>query len=355
MSVTCENFGRTAAGRDISLYTITNENGVSAAFTDLGACWVSMIVPDKDGHMDDVTLGLKSGEEYELRAFDAIGAPVGRNANRIDGCRFSLNGVTYTLSDNDGGRNLHSGPDVYYKRLWKGNPVDTELGEGIEFSLFSPDMDQGMPGNLNVSITYILTPDNSVVIEYRGLSDKDTLFNMTHHAYFNLAGHNSGNMYDELLWIDADRFLYGSDGRVTDDEPYDVTGTAFDFRQLKRISDDIGCDDERIRSRGGYDHNFCLNTKGDCVELAAKLVNEKNGRFMDVFTDLPGIQIYTGNFLSDKSVAKDNAVYHPGDGIAMETQFWPDAINHPDFAQPVIKAGCEFMTQTIYHFGVIGE
>lgn len=355
MSITCVDFGKTAAGEAINLYTITNSNGVSAGFTDLGACWVTMLVPDKNGKMADVTLGLASGEEYELRAYDSLGAPVGRHANRIDGCKFTLNGVTYTMADNDKGRNLHSGPDMYYKRLWKAQAVDTELGEGVEFTLFSPDGDQGFPGNLNVSVTYVLTEDNSVIIEYRGVSDKDTIFNMTHHAYFNLSGHDSGNMYDELLWIDADSFLYGTGNKVTDDKPYDVTGTAFDFRQLKAINADINCGDEKITSRGGYDHNFCLNTTGESVDLVAKLVDEKSGRFMDVFTDLPGIQIYTGNFLSDKSVAKDGVTYHPGDGIAMETQFWPDSPNHPDFKQAVLKAGDEFFSQTIYHFGVIGE
>lgn len=354
MSITSSNYGMTKEGQQITLYTITNDNGVVLEVSDIGAVWVSIKVPDREGRIENVNLNLKDGEEYAYRSLDAFGAPVGRNANRIDGCKFSINGKEYTLADNDKGRNLHSGPNSYYTRMWQANPVDTESGEGVEFTLHSEDGDQGMPGNLDVTITYVLTPDNSVLIEYRGVSDADTIFNLTNHAYFNLDGYGAGSIENHLMWIDADEFLYGTGNAVSDDVPYAVEGTPFDFRQLKRVGDVINCDDPMITTRGGIDHNFCLKNKGN-MELVAKLVSEDSGRFMDVFTDLPGIQIYTGNYINNKNVGSNGATYDHYSGVAMETQFWPDAINHENFVSPILRAGDEFVTQTVYHFGVVGE
>ena len=354
MSIEINDFGKTVDGRDIHLYTITNSNGVVLNLTDLGACWVGILVPDKDGKLDDVCLGLLSGSEYETGSYDAFGAIVGRSANRIWQARFNLNGREYRLVDNDLGKNLHSGPDFYYTRLWNGNAVDTESGEGVEFSLHSPDGDQCMPGNIDITVTYILTEDNSVIIEYRGLSDADTLFNMTNHAYFNLGGHKSGTIDDEKVWIDADYFTYGMDGSTSDGNLYTVVNTPADFRQLKRLGDELHCDERTIVEKGGYDHNFVLKNNGE-LELVAKCVDEKSGRYMDIFTDMPGLMMYTGNYINTKNKGKDGAVYHPFCGVAFETQYWPDAINHENFPSPVIKAGEEKISQTIYHFGVLGD
>ncbi len=355
MAIKVDSFGKTKDGRDIKLYTITNSNGTILKATDMGAVLVSIVVADKNGSMDDVVLGLKSGEEYELRNYDAFGATVGRSANRIGGHRFILNGKEYNLADNDNGNNLHSGPDMYFTRLWSGEVISDEEGEGVEFSLVSPDGDQGMPGNLNVSVSYVLTEDDSVVIEYNGVSDQDTIMNMTNHSYFNLCGHKSGSIEDELVWIDADRFTFGADGMVTTGEMRSVEGTPLDFTQLKRIGDEIEAEYEPLNRCGGYDHNFCLKTNGEDVELVAKVVDEKSGRVMDIFTDLPGIQMYTGNYISDKNQGKEGAVYHPREGVAFETQQYPDAINHPEFPSPIIKAGEIFNSCTVYHFGLIEE
>ena len=354
MAIKTESFGKTTDGRDITLYTITNANNTQLKVTDMGAVWVSMIVADKNNKMDDVILGLDSGEQYETASYDAFGATVGRSANRIDKCKFSINGKEYTLADNDNGRNLHSGPNMYFFRLWDAEQVSEEDGEGVTFSLFSPDKDQGMPGNLNVSVTYLLTDDDSVIIEYNGICDQDTIINMTNHAYFNLGGHKSGNIKDELVWIDADTYTFGKDGRVADGEYYTVENTPLNFRQLRRIGDQVDSEDELIKSKGGYDHNFCLNNNGE-LELVAKVVDEQSGRYMDIFTDLPGLQMYTGNYISEKNKGKENTTYRPRDGVAFETQYFPDAVNHENFPSPIVKAGEEFTTTTIYHFGVIKE
>lgn len=354
MSVEVSNFGRTKDGREIKLYTITNPGNTVLKLTDMGAVWVSMFVRDTDGRMDDVVLGLASGEEYELRSFDAFGATVGRNANRIFRHKFVLNGKEYDLADNDSGNNLHSGPDTYYTRLWESRTVRRPEGEGVEFSLFSPDKDQGMPGNLRISVTYILTEDDSVIIEYRAVSDADTLFNMTNHSYFNLGGHNSGAVDGHEVQINADKFTFGTDGRIADDELYSVEGTLLDFRQPKKIGDGMYSDDEFIKVKGGYDHNFCLADSGRLMP-AARIVEPESGRVMEISTDMPGLQMYTGNYISTKNKGKDGATYYPYWGVAFETQHYPDAVNHPSFPSPVIRAGEEILSRTVYHFDVLKE
>ncbi len=354
MSVVTEPFGRTQDGKAITLFTIANENGTILKLTDMGAVWVSMLVKDREGGLDDIVLGLRSGDRYETATYDAFGATVGRSANRISHGRFTLNGKEYILADNDKGCNLHSGPDMYYYRLWDSEIVSGDGEEGVCFSLFSPDGDQGMPGNFNVSVTYTLTADDSVIIEYRGVSDADTIVNMTNHAYFNLGGHASGTVHDELMWIDADSYTFGRDGEISDGLLHPVDGTPLDFRSPKRIGDDIDSDDELVRLKGGYDHNFCLNNNGE-LALVARIIHEKTGRYMEIFTDRPGMQVYTGNFISEKNEGKDGVTYHPRGGTAYETQHYPDAVNHEEFPSPIVKAGEEYLSRTIYHFGVIEE
>ena len=355
MAITIESFGRAANGTEINLYSITNQNGAVLKVSDMGAVWVSMIVPDKDGNMTDVVLGYESGMDYEKNKWSGMGAIIGRNANRIGGYRFTLNGKEYILANNARGDNLHSGPDLYISRLWKAEPVTTELGEGIEFSLFSPHMDQGFPGNLNLTVSYILTEDNSVIIEYSGMSDMDTIVNLTNHAYFNLAGQGNGTIEDELLWIDADYYTRSENGKVTTGELYTVEGTPMDFRQLKRIRDGLESGFETIKKAEGYDHNYCLKTDCTDAELVAKLVDEKSGIVMDVFTNLPGMQLYTGNYLWPEGKAKYGKKYTKKSGIALETQFYPDAINHPNFPSPIVKANETFSYSTIYAFSVLED
>ena len=355
MAITVEGFGKDKNGQEIKLYTITNESGASIQVSDMGAVWVSAKFPDRKGKLCDIILGFADGEEYEQHNYVGMGAIIGRNCNRISNHSFTLNGKKYELCDNCKGSNLHSGPNYYGSRIWDAEVVDTELGEGIEFSLFSPHMDQGFPGNLKITVTYILTDDNSVMIEYTGVCDEDTIVNMTNHAYFNLAGHKAGKIYDHFVWIDADYYTRGDGKIVTTGEKYPVDGTPMDFRQLKKIAEGINSDFEEIKSHGGYDHNYCLKTDCTDVELVAKMVEVNSGRVMNVFTNMPGMQFYTGNFLWEGNRGKDGAKYKSGDGVAFETQFYPDSVNYPQFPSPIVRAGEEFCYNTIYQFSVMDE
>lgn len=345
MAVKKEAFGAMPDGRKITLYTITNENGVSASFTDLGAIWVRMIVPDKNGEMGDVLLGYDGGEAYLVNG-PHLGSVVGRIANRTGGAGFLLNGKTYALGKNDGNNNLHSGPDYFDKRLWTAR----ESGEdSVAFFLESPDGDQGYPGNARISVRYTLTPENTVEITYVAECDQDTPMNLTNHAYFNLGGHGSGSVLSHKVQIHGDMFTPSSADSIPTGEIRLVENTPMDFRTPKPIGLRIDSDDIQIVQGKGYDHNWCLNHVPGVYSLAASAYEEKSGRAMDVYTDLPGVQFYTANWLGGEK-GKDGAVYQDRDGFCFETQMYPDAVNKPQFASPVIKAGTTYVTKTGYHF-----
>lgn len=344
-----EVFGTLESGAQADKYILTNENGVSAAFTNLGGIWLEMLVPDKDGRLEDVLLGYDTVEKCTTQG-GHLGEIVGRNANRIGGAAFTLNDVTYALVINSGSRNnLHSGPDYYRDRLWDTEVEETGLGTRITFSLFSPDGDQNYPGNANIAVSYTLTPDNSLRIDYHMVADADTVANFTNHAYFNLAGHASGSAMGQKVWMDADTFTIADAESIPTGELVPVKGTPMDFTTLKTIGQDIEADYEPLKFGGGYDHNWALNHARGELALSAKAVDEASGRVMEVYTDLPGIQFYTANFLKD-AAGKGGVVYQPRHGYCFETQYFPDAINKPQFDSPILKAGEEYKTTTIYRF-----
>lgn len=353
MSFSVENFGKTNDDKEIHLIRVTNENGTVMELTDMGASWVTMLVKDKDGNMVDVVLGHSSGEFYQNNNGDQLGATVGRNANRISNHAFMLNGVKYELADNDSGANLHCGPDLYSSRLWAYEFIDDEEGVGVEFLLKSPDMDQGMPGNLDLSVSYVLTKDNSVVIEYNGICDKDTVVNLTNHSYFNLDGHKGGSIDEHELWVDANKATYSLTGNIADAKIYDIKGTPLDFSTQKKIGDCFITEYEPIKKYNGIDHNYCIDTDGADVKHIATLLSRESGIKMDVYSDRPGIQVYTGNWLNNSTTAKNGADYRKRYGVALETQQYPDAINHEDFPTPVIKANEAFNTCTVYKFSLV--
>lgn len=336
-------------GREVYRYTLTNENGVSASFTDLGAIWLTMMVPDKKGEMADVVLGYDCVKNC-MEGPGHFGEPVGRNANRIGGGSFTLNGKTYELEQNSGKNNLHSGPDYYRNRIWDAEVTEDELGTNISFSLFSPDGDQNYPGNANITVSYTLTPDDSLKIDYHMVADADTIANFTNHAYFNLAGHDSGCAMNQKVWLDADTFTIADETSIPTGELVPVVGTPMDFRKMKPLGQDIDADYEPLNFGKGYDHNWALNHEAGELALSAKAVDEASGRCMEVYTDLPGVQLYTANFLGSEYKGKGGADYHGRDGYCFETQYFPDAINKPQFPSPVLKAGEEYKTTTIYKF-----
>lgn len=346
-----ELWGNMPDGREVYLYTLVNRNGVSASFTNLGAVWVNMNVPDRDGNVVDVVLGFDSADEYLINP-PHFGAPIGRNANRIAGAKFTINGKEYKLEPNNGPNNLHSGPDLYQSRLWDSEAEENDLGTSVSFSLFSPDGDQGFPGNANITITYTLTPDNSLDISYHMICDADTVANFTNHSYFNLDGHDGKDTLKQRVWIDADTYTRADEGSIPTGEFTPVKGTPMDFTVMKSIEQDIHEDYEALVFGGGYDHNWVLNHPQGEVSLCAASESDKTGIRMEVYTDLPGIQFYTANFLKNMT-GKGGAVYEKRCCYCFETQYYPDSVNKPEFQSPVLKAGEEYKTTTIYKFSNI--
>ena len=334
-----KSFGHLPSGAEVFLYTISC-GGITATVSDLGATLVHVLVPDADGIVADVALGYDDPAGY-LNGTCFLGAVVGRSANRIKGSEFTIGGRTYAMTPNENGNNLHSGPDFYHTRVWE---VAEESDTAVKFHLSSPDGDQGFPGNASIDVTYQLDATGGLHIVYDAVCDKDTIFNLTNHSYFNLAGHDhTGAAMDQLLMLPARVFSVADDESVPTGEMRSVEGTPMDFRSPKPIGQDIGADYEPLNLQGGYDHNFEV-----FCNPCAVLSDPVSGRTMAVYTDLPGIQFYAGNFLNE--TGKGGTVYGKRTGIALETQYYPDSIHHPEWAQPVTKAGETYHTETVYRF-----
>lgn len=349
MGITRELFGTSKQGENVFLYTLTNSNGAKAVITNLGARLVKLYVPDQTGTFRDVVLGNDTVADYEnIENFH--GATIGRNANRIGGAALCIDGVEYALAANDHGNNLHSNPEGYHVRVWEANIGDNELGDAVSFSLFSPDKDQGYPGSLDISVTYTLTEENALMIHYKAMGDKNTIVNMTNHSFFNLNGHESGTIINHQVWIDADYFTRADPESIPTGELVSVEGTPMDFRTLRRVGDEIDRDYEATVLGGGYDHNWVLKNN-EQYELVARAIGDQSGIEMEVYTDLPGMQVYTGNFI-DHETGKDGVIYEKRNGICFETQYFPDAVHHENFASPIVKAGDEYETTTVYKFSI---
>lgn len=343
MSVTRSDFGTTKSGQKVTAFTLTNASGASVTLLDLGCTLQSVIVPDRSGKMLDVTLGFDDAASYD-GCTGFYGAIVGRHANRIAGGCFTLNGKTYTLFKNDGDNNLHSCPDPYSWRVW-----DSEVLEalcGVRFTLDSPDMDQGYPGRLLVTVTFLWNDDCVLTQHIEAESNQDTICNMCNHSYWNLNGEGNGLIYDHLLCVDADGYTPILAGIPQGIDP--VEGTPFDFRIAKTVGRDINEDNEQLRRGGGYDHSFALNGKG--LRDIAYLEGDKSGISMTITTDQPAIQIYSGNYSND--TGKGGKHYGPRSGIALETQHHPNSINTPAFESIVLHPGERYDTKTLYTFGI---
>ena len=339
------DFGMGKNGEAATLYTFENKNGMVMEVTDFGATLYALIVPDKDGNPCDVVLGYDDPQGYMGPSGTGFGATIGRNGNRIANASFTLNGKTYELDKNNNGNNLHSGLDFYHHRMWN---VKETTENSITLSLHSPDGDQGYPGNFDVDVTYTLTDDNELKIDYNGTPDQDTIVNMTNHSYFNLNGHASGSILEQEVWVDADALTATDDKLIPTGEIVPVEGTPMDFRVKKPIGRDINEDYEALVFGGGYDHNWCLNNNGEFAKVI-EMSSKESGITMEVYTDLPGVQIYSGNFLKEE-LGKDGIVYKHRQAICFETQGYPDSINHDNFPSVVCKAGEVYKTTTIYKF-----
>lgn len=351
MGIIVKSYGKTKDGEEVKSYILTNKNGMEAEFLDYGAVLVRLLVPDKKGRLADVVLGYDSVAGYE-NTTTALGGFIGRNANRLGGGIAVINDKEYLLEKNDNGiNNLHSGFKGYNKMMYEAETTEEEGEYMVEFSRLSPDGEQGFPGNTDVNVAYTLTDDNELIIEYLAVPEEDTLINLTNHSYFNLAGHASGSVLGQKVTIYADSFTPADANMIPTGEIRPVEGTPMDFRTAKKIGQDIGADYEPLLLAGGYDHNYVLSeVKEDEVELAARAEDPVSGRVMEVYTNRPGMQFYTGNFLQGETGGKEGMVYEKHGGFCFETQAYPDAPNKPDFPTTVVRASEEFDSTTVYRF-----
>ncbi len=339
-------WGQTKDQKDVVLYTLENASGFSVTFMNYGANVRSINTPDKNGVCADVVLGFEHLEDYfENPAF--YGCCVTPCGNRIGGASFTLNGKTYTLDKNDGENNLHSGFDPLARRIWD---VESVTDTSITFTYHKKDMDMGLPGNVTLKTTYTITDDNALRIAYSALSDEDTLFNPTNHCYFNLNGQGTGSILDHLTWIDATEITPTDEHMIPQGDILNIVGTPMDFTTPRVLGDGIDADFEPLKIANGYDHNYILTIPEGEVPLVASCTDPKSGRKLEVYTDRPGVQLYTGNFIDTADIGKGNSKYAPRHGVCFETQCPPNAINVPHFPQPIARAGEEIVTTTIYKF-----
>ena len=351
MSIVKTSFGKLPCGCEADLYILKNASGASVEITNFGGIIHAINVPDRDGKLGDVVLGYKDVSGY-LPCNGYIGALIGRVGNRIKAGQFTLNGVSYQVAKNEGGKNhLHGGDHGFNEKLWEATPLEGIGQDMLILKTTSPDGEENYPGNLKVMVTYTFTDDNELMIRYEAISDKDTLCNLTNHCYFNLSGEDSGKTIEnETMEINADTFTVVDAESIPTGEMRDVTGTPFDLRSGKRIGDEIDADYEQIRFGGGYDHNFNLNDDG--LRFAARVTDPDTGRVMNVFTDMPSVQFYAGNMLKGIHPGKSGRLYDKREGLCLETQFAPDSINHENFPDSVLYAGEKYDYTTIFSFDI---
>lgn len=346
-----EEFRSEMDGKEITLYHLKNEQGMEAAFTNFGARIVSLIVPDKDGVLRDVVLGFNKGSDYHNSEEPFFGPIVGPSANRISQGKFQLDDEEYQLQINNEPNTLHGGFDGLHFQVW-----DTEVlsEDSIAFICKLPDGKEGFPGNRKLKVTYSLSPDNELVIDYWGTTDKKTILNLTNHAYFNLNGEGSGTILNHKLQIFADSFTPVNQTLIPTGEIKNVAGSPFDFTELKEIGLDIGLESEQLRYGKGYDHNFVLNDHSvkDGYRNACVLIGDKSGIRMEIQTQEPGLQFYSGNFMADKVTLKNGKTDSFRTALCLEPQHFPDAPNQPDFPSTVLEEGKEYKTSSIYKFSI---
>src|SRR5213592_3116920 len=360
--VTRERFGTTDCGEAVSVFTLKNAHGMALRVTDYGGIILTLLVPDKNGRLDDVVLGYDSLTGY-LRSSPYFGALIGRYGNRIAHGRFTLDGKTYTLATNNGPNHLHGGLRGFDKVVWDVAPFEHPDSVGLVLRYTSPNDEEVYPGTLRTTVTYTLTSANELVFDYSATTDRATPVNLTQHSYFNLEGDGKGDILGHVVTLNADRFTPVDSTLIPTGEIKSVAGTPFDFRTSTAIGARIDRNDEQLRYGRGYDHNFVLNKGGNGgrggkggiegdLTLAAHVYEPTTGRVMEVSTTEPGLQFYSGNFLDGTLRGKHGVVYGHRSGFAMETQHFPDSPNKPAFPSTILRPGEEYRSRTIYRFGV---
>jgi len=341
-------FQREIDGKQVNLYTLKNDSGMVVKITNFGARIVSMLVPDKNGKYDDITLGFSSIDGY-LNDDMYLGCVVGRYANRIGKATFKLDGKTYSLYANDHGNTLHGGLKGFDKKVWDA----TQQGDTLTLTYTSPDGEEGYPGTLKVTVQYILTNNNELIMKYEATTDKKTIVNLTNHAYYNLHGEGNGDILDHYLEIFASQTTPVDSLLIPTGALADVTNTPFDFRKPHKIGERINDDNDQLKKGKGYDHNWVLDKKENELSLAVRLTDSISGRILELYTTEPGIQVYSGNFMNGKVVGKSGKPYNHRGAIAMEPQHFPDSPNKPNFPSVVLEPGKTYTQTSIVKIGII--
>jgi aldose 1-epimerase len=339
----------TADGKPVTLYTLRNQNGVEVSICNYGGLVISLKVPDRNGKLGDVVLGFDNIQDY-IKSSPYFGALIGRYGNRIAKGKFTLDGHEYSLATNNGPNALHGGLKGFDKVVWEARTYDSDAGPALELTHISKDGDQGYPGDLSVKAVYTQTPDNALKLEYTATTDKDTVVNLTHHSYFNLAG--KGTVLNHVVMINADKFTPVDSTLIPTGELRPVEGTPFDFRTPTAIGARINEENEQLKFANGYDDNWVINDYNGSVRLMARVYEPTTGRVLEVLSAEPGLQFYTGNFLDGTLKGKGGRVYQFRDAFCMEPQHFPDSPNEPSFPSVVLKPGDVYHNTIVYRFSV---
>ena len=349
-----EDFQIEIDGGITHFFVLTNKNGVEVTFTDYGQRLTSLMVPDKNGKFEDIVLGFQTLKTFITAKEKYFGSIIGRYGNRIAGGKFSIDEVPYILTVNSGTNHLHGGFKGFNNVMWKAHQI---ANNEIEFSRISPDMEEGYPGNLKVRVHYLLTDENELIIKYFAETDKATVVNLTHHSFFNLAGEGSGSIENHLLMINADKYTPVNKASIPTGALRSVIGTPFDFTALKAIGKDIENENNQLTIGNGYDQNFVLrknlSKNENEVALAARVIEPISGRVMEVYTDEPGLQFYSGNFLGGGTIGKSGKPYGFRSAFCLETQHFPNAPNQPNFPSTLLRPGELYTSTCIYKFDII--
>lgn len=344
-----KDFQTEVSNQPVNLYTLKNQAGMEVCLTNFGARIVSIMVPNKNGEMKDVVLAFDSMDGF-LNTPSDFGAAIGRYANRIKDGKITINGEEIQLPKNNFGHCLHGGPEGWQYKPFAAKQISNNV---IEMTVFSPDGEMNFPGNLTAKVTYTLTEDNAIDIKYEATTDKTTVINMTNHSYFNLSGDASKSITDNILYINADTFTPVDATFMTTGEILPVTGTPMDFTTPRAVGSEIdNYDYDQLKNGDGYDHNWVLNTAGDVNKLAAKVISPDSGIGLEVYTNEPGIQVYTGNFLDGTAVGKKGITYKKRTGICLEVQHYPDSPNKPEWPSVILEPGQTYNSRCIYKFTV---
>jgi len=341
----------TIDGKSVDIYTLRNGHGMEVRAMSYGGIILSLRTPDKNGKFDDVVLGFDDPDQYTTNT-PHFGGIIGRYANRIANGTFTLDGTKYTLPKNNGPNTLHGGFVGFDKQFWSSEPFEHHDGVGVVFKYLSKDGENGFPGNLHVMVTYTLTEKNELIFDYEATTDKATPINLTQHTYFNLEGEGHGDVLGHVLTLNADHFTPTDDALIPTGEIRSVQGTPLDFSKPVALGARINDKYEPLVVANGYDHNFVINRSGNKLTFAARVFEPTSGRVLEVYTTEPAIQVYSGNFLDGTLIGKHGHVYQRRDGLALETEHYPDSPNHPQFPSTILRPGQTFHSRTIYQFSV---